>query len=380
MSQALDTARNPVGVDGTLGFWTGLRTVFRMEFMQRMRSRSWYWMMGVWFVIIGLVTWAVTSSYRSFSDQNVDFQYGQMVFETVLFFVLLFALLIAPAFAANTISGDRQNGTLAIIQNTLLTPSQIIGGKWLAAWVSALAFLVLSLPFIIWSFALGGVNFNRVLLFSVMLAFELLVMTGIGVAVSSLSVRPLFSVLGTYLLVALFAVGTLIGFGLGTQMSLEKVQAHYTEGPAKEPPAEVMYAEDSKVISDWYEANSKCSTDMMETTIAHTERFTWALAANPFVMVADIAREPYRAENNNNSGFQLFSGISQGVRIAQAGPEYQVPCLTGKKLSELPDPQVFPIWPLGVGIQLVFLGALLIGARNRLKTPVQKLASGMRIA
>ena len=41
MSQALDTERNPTGVDGTLGFWTGLRTVFRMEFMQRMRSRSW---------------------------------------------------------------------------------------------------------------------------------------------------------------------------------------------------------------------------------------------------------------------------------------------------------------------------------------------------
>lgn len=380
MSQALDTARNPVGVDGTLGFWTGLRTVFRMEFMQRMRSGSWYWMMGVWFVIIGLVTWAVTDSYRTYADQSSDFQYGQMVFETVLFFVLLFALLISPAFAANTVSGDRQNGTLAIIQNTLLTPTQIIGGKWLAAWVSALAFLVLSLPFIMWSFALGGVNFNRVLLFSVMLAFELFVMTGIGVAVSSLSVRPLFSVLGTYLLVALFAVGTLIGFGLGTQMSLEKVQGHYSEGVNLEPPAEVMNSSEPGAMSAWYEANMKCSKDTAETTIAHTERFTWALAANPFVMVADIAREPYRANNTNGGGFQLFSGISEGVRTAQAGPEYQVTCLYGKKLSELPDPKVSPIWPIGVGIQLVFLGALLVGARNRLKTPVQKLAPGMRIA
>ncbi|WP_271396016.1 ABC transporter permease [Neomicrococcus lactis] len=379
MSQALDTERNPTGVDGTLGFWAGLRTVFRMEFMQRMRSRSWYWMMGIWFVVIGLVTWAVVSSFRSYEAQsNGALQSGQLVFEAVLFFVLLFALLIAPAFAANTISGDRQNGTLAIIQNTLLSPAQIIGGKWLAAWVSALAFLVVSLPFILLSFALGGVDFSRVLLFVLMLSFELLVMTGIGVAVSAVSIRPLFSVLGTYLLVALFAVGTLISFGLGAQLSAQPEQAPYLEDVRYEPPQEIIESTDPNALNDWFNEQSKCSTGTTEMKVVHTERVTWLLAANPFVMVADFAREPYRAGDQNDG--ELFTSISNGVRTAQAGPAYQYDCYTGMKRSELPDPQVVPIWPLGVGIQVVFLGALLWWAHNRVRTPVKTLSRGMRIA
>ncbi|GAA2560989.1 ABC-type transport system involved in multi-copper enzyme maturation permease subunit [Neomicrococcus aestuarii] len=379
MSQALDTERNPVGVDGTLGFKAGIRTVFKMELMQRLRSGSWYWMMGVWFVIIGLVTWAVIASFRPYDEYSMfGGQSGQLVFETVLFFVLLFALLISPAFAANTITGDRQNGTLAIIQNTLLTPWQIILGKWLAAWVSALAFLVVALPFIVLSFALGGVDFSRMLLFILMLGFELLVMTGLGVAVSSVSVRSLFAVLGTYLLVALFSVGTLIGFGLSAQLSQEEVSGRYMDAPIMEPPAEVLNSSDGKAINDWYNENSQCSTATQTTNIVHTERIAWILAANPFVMVADIAREPYDVNTVTNG--ELFTGISQLMRSAQAGPEYQHECLNGKKFSELPDPQVFPSWPIGMAIQVIFLGGLMTAARNRLKTPVKKLSPGMRVA
>ena len=64
------------------------------------------------------------------------------MFELVVGFVLFFGLLVAPALSANAITGDRAAGTLAILQNTLLTPGQLLWGKWLAAWVASLAFLV----------------------------------------------------------------------------------------------------------------------------------------------------------------------------------------------------------------------------------------------
>ena len=45
---------------------------------------------------------------------------------------LTLALLVAPALAANAISGDRAGGTLAITQVTLLSTWQLMAGKWLA--------------------------------------------------------------------------------------------------------------------------------------------------------------------------------------------------------------------------------------------------------
>ena len=57
-------------------------------------------------------------------------------------------LLVTPTLASTGINGDRNAGTLATLQVTLLTPAEIAAGKLLAAWAAACAFLVASLPFL----------------------------------------------------------------------------------------------------------------------------------------------------------------------------------------------------------------------------------------
>jgi ABC-type transport system involved in multi-copper enzyme maturation permease subunit len=209
------------------GYLPGVRDVVVLELKQRLRSRGWYIMLAIWFLLTGLVTWLTWASWSA--SQAAQREYsgyvspesgpGSMIFEVVLAFVLLFALLVASALSANAVNGDRAGGTLAILQVTLLQPGQILWGKFVAAWAAALAFLVASTPFLVIGVALGGMTPGHVLVALLMLAVEVGVVCAIGVGISALAGRPLFSIVVTYLAVAGLAVGTLIAFGLGTGLT-----------------------------------------------------------------------------------------------------------------------------------------------------------------
>ena len=82
-----------------------------MELQQRLRSRTWYIMLAVWFVLIGLVTWGAFASFNVLSAaEAIGPGAGRFVFEAVVGFVLFFGLLVAPAVSASTISGSRSGG------------------------------------------------------------------------------------------------------------------------------------------------------------------------------------------------------------------------------------------------------------------------------
>lgn len=375
-----------------LGYLSGVGTVFSLEMRQRMRSRGWYIMLAVWFVVIALVTGlaALTSGLTTGT--------GQLMFELVVGFVLFFGLLVAPALSANAITGDRSAGTLAILQNTLLTPGQLLWGKWLAAWVASLAFLVAAVPLIVWAMLYGDVYLPGVPVFLLMLAVELGIVCAIGVGVSARANRPLFAIVSAYLVVALLGLGTLIGYGLSFSLVKEWVSVAQQEWP-NDPWAQVEYNdngmaldENGEVIADqdayfamlnsqWDPNGYVCSPITYETEIFHTERTTWLLAANPFVVVSDAVptRPVPEGQDPLESVTGPMAGISEGVRLSQAGPEYQQPCIDGVKRTD-PLPEGTPVWPLGLGIQALLAGGLVFLGRRRLVTPAGKLATGTRIA
>ena len=343
-----------------LGYFKGVATVFGLEMKQRLRSRGWYVLLGVWFVVIGLV--AAFTAWVAGEEPDA----GQVLFELMVAFVLFFGLLVAPALSANAVNGDRAAGTLAVLQVTLLRPGQLLAGKWLASWAASLGFLAASLPFLIWSLALGGVDPVIAVVSLLMLGVELGLVCAIGVAVSTLANRPLFSIVVTYMLVALLSIGTLIAFALSTPLVRGTAEANtpmwaetYTSPAAEEP-------------------GFTCEGPMYEVEVLHTDRIAWILAANPFVVLADAL--PY-GEGSLSGG--PLEGISETVRYAQGGSEYSGPlCVNGEARSpSAPAPSSsFPIWPLGLGIQVLGTGILVVLARRRLVTPARKLAAGTRIA
>ena len=356
------TAPSTRSAPGTLGTFAGIRSVFALEMKQRVRSRGWYILLSVWFVVIGLVA-TLTALNASAGDGPT----GPVLYELIVGFVLFFGLLLAPALSANAVNGDRSAGTLAILQVTLLKPGQILAGKWLASWVASLAFLVASVPFLVWGLALGGVRPLSAVVAVVMLAVELGIVCAIGLGVSAIANRPLFSIVVTYMLVALLGLGTLIGFGLSLSLVQGTVKANY---PTYEPYSPTTLETDPGYI---------CEGPVMDIPVTHTERVAWFLAANPFVIVADaIPHEKADPDPYNYSPSGVMQGISSTVRLAQAGPEYTQPCVNGQ--VQPAEPETLPIWPLGLVVQLALAAVLLAFGRRRLVTPVRRLAPGTRIA
>ena len=366
-----DTSRSGVAA----AYLAGIGHVVALELKQRLRSRGWYIMLAIWFLLTGLVTWLTWASWnasqaaqRAFGMPPESSGPGSMIFEVVLAFVLLFALLVAPALSANAVNGDRAGGTLAILQVTLLEPGQILWGKFFAAWLAALGFLVASTPFLVIGVALGGLTPGHVLVSLLMLAVEVGVVCALGVGISALAGRPLFSIVVTYLVVAGLVFGTLISFGLGTGLTQGTVMANNAQ-----------YREYAPLQSGPFEPTYTCSGPLREQPALHTERVAWTLGMNPFVVVADAI--PYR-DRTNQQGFPsvgAIEGISQAARQAMAGPEGTVPCANGIVQPAYLG-QKTPLWPLGLGLQLVLAGLLMWLGWRALRTPARHLARGTRIA
>lgn len=399
------SAGAPAPGPGRMGrYASGVAAVVGMELRQRLRSRGWYIMLGIWFALIWLVTALTWISWKAQSSMGMDPGFGvpgpgTLIFEAVCAFVLLFGLLVAPAFSANAISGDRAAGTLAIMQVTLLRPGQLLWGKFLASWIVSLAFLVVSVPFLIFGIAQGGLGAGYILAALLMLAVELGVVCALGVGISALANRPLFSVVVTYLTVAALVFGTLIAFGLGASVSNGTVLANqsyykYMEqdmgreipdqnpdmNPENDPDMyKGMYPPKPTDITDENDEYA-CFGPLQEQPATRTDRVAWMLAMNPFVVVADAIPYPERADNGRDyypTG--MFETVSQGVRYAQAGPDVTYQC-AGGKVAPASIEHSRPFWPLGLGLQLlVAAGILALGWRS-LRTPAGKLPRGTRVA
>ncbi|MET3720505.1 MULTISPECIES: ABC transporter permease subunit [unclassified Arthrobacter] len=379
MSQLTDTTQRPPAAGRGAGYVGGIRDVVVLELKQRLRSRGWYIMLAIWFILTGLVTWLTWAGWdaqRAARGTYADIPGpGSMIFEVVLAFVLLFALLVAPALSANAVNGDRAAGTLAILQVTLLRPGQILWGKFFAAWAAALAFLVASTPFLVIGVAPGGMTPGHVVVALLMLAVEVGVVCAVGVGISALAGRPLFSIVVTYLAVAGLVFGSLIAFGLGTGLSQGTVMANQAQyrgyspyEPLEEQPAPT-------------EPNYTCSGPLRAQPAVHTERVAWMLAMNPYVVVADAIPYPVRTANSfgMSSSVGAIESVSQGARYAMAGPEGTYPCANGEAKPQY-IAQSTPLWPLGLGLQLLLAGLLMWLGWRSLRTPAHRLARGTRIA
>ena len=344
--------------------WWGVRTVALLEVRQRIRSTRWKVALGIWFAMVGLVTTGLVAvMYQSYSGYSGSTGYdpspeiGRTVFGLVVLFVLFLGLLVAPTLTATTINGDRNAGTLAVLQATTLSSWDIAVGKLLASWGAALAFLVASLPFLIWGFALGGTGVVAGIGTILMIAVILAVVCAIGLATSTLVTRPAGSAVLTYVLVAALSVGTLIAFGLSAFFltSNETVRVYGT---------------------DWSNSSEgdTCQWREEERSITHTERTAWLLGLNPFVMVADFSATP------EVSFSDPLTAISTGVRYAQqgqGGDQYE--CYSEYADSE-PPPRGTPYWPWSLAAYLVLGTGSVLFTTRRLTVPTAKLARGTRIA
>jgi len=357
-----------------------LGTLVQLELRQRIRSVAWIVLVSVVFVLVGIVTALLWFSLGAFGG---DVSANAAVYSTIIFFVLLVGTLVTPAISGGAVNGDRDAGTLATTQVTLATAGQIVLSKFLAAWTVALTFLAASLPFLIFSVAAGGVGLATLLVSLGVLVIELGIVAGIGVGLSALMSRALFSVVTTYLAVAALSIGTLIAFVLGglafqSESRSTFIGIDYSVGGEFDPVTGLP--EDIRCLPP----------ETYESPVPRFDYVWGILAANPYVVLADAA--PTTFDRNGNPQ-DLFGSISAGVRQAQIPPELdrvQDECAaalagdldsayTFESAEEIIERTV-PSWFVGLILHVVLAGLALGGGIARTRTPAGRLPKGSRVA
>jgi ABC-2 type transport system permease protein len=361
-------------------YFDTLGTIVQLELRQRIRSVAWLVLVSVVFVLVGIVTALLWFSITAFGGSVAD---SAGVYSTIIFFVLLVGTLVTPAISGAAINGDRDAGTLATTQVTLATSGQIVLGKFLAAWTVALTFLVASLPALLFTLIAGGVPGDTLAASLGVLVLELGVVAAVGVGLSGLITRPLFSVVTTYLVVAALSIGTLIAFTLGglafqSQQTQTYIGIDYSVGGDFDPVT-------------GYPENIVCLEPEVNTYPVPRFDYVWGiLAANPYIVLADAAPTSFDSYGNPQD---LFGAIALGVRSAQVSPELNSvtdECAAAKEgdtngaYSYETPRQIFdrtvPSWFVGLLIHVVLAAAALAGAIARTRTPAGTLPTGSRVA
>ena len=370
------------GRGGTWGLgWSGIRTVAVLELRQRIRSTRWVAVLGVWTAILAVLTvlirWAIRRTFAGSTQTTdgavdaaaalpaADVAAGRVTFGIIVFLVLSLAGLVAPALSATSINGDRQAGVLATLQTTLLTPAQIVVGKLLAAWVTALALLAAGLPFLVWVYLDGGTPLGRLLVTLGVLALTLLVVCAVGLGWSGITSRTSSSAVLTYLTVALLGPGLPLLFLLSVPLVTESERV------------QVRTQTDFSVsITD----PSQCTVLTEVRSLTHTERSWWLLAASPYVVVADASPKPTTRPGTDDP----LAIIRDGVRDARLGPAVPVEeCFYDDVQDRERQRQRDALgvtWPSGLAALLALGTAFTAIAVRRLRTPTRTLPAGTRVA
>ncbi|MFF2277238.1 ABC transporter permease [Agromyces sp. NPDC058126] len=362
-----------------IGFFQGMWLIVALDLKQRVRGVAWYVLLGVFVLLVTLVTVLVVIATNAWDSG------GGAVFSTVVFFVLLLGTLVSPALSGNAINGERDAGTLATTQVTLVTTAQLVVGKWLAAWITALAFLAASVPFLVFGVVLGQVSASTIAVSLLVLAVEVGVIAAIGVGLSGVITRPLFSVVVTYLVVAALSIGTVIAFALGGAAMQSTVQQTYIS---------VDYERlDENGLPPDGEDVPCLPAETVEYQVPRFDHVWGFLAANPYVVVADASPGTF---DDYGSPRDLFGWIAVGVRQAQHAPdlspvydeceqwrEHGAYGSPGDEDYETPQ-EVYdrsvPSWFVGLSIHVLLGAGALAWAWRRTEVPARRLAKGSRIA
>ncbi|WP_433329289.1 ABC transporter permease [Spirillospora sp. CA-294931] len=316
----------------------GIGLVARQELRTRLRTGRWRVLMGVWFALVNGLALLFRISLEA-GDTSSFGELGIPMFGGVLLGVLVLTLMVVPALGAQSINGDRERGTLAVLQTTRLTPLDITLGKFAAAWGTGLVVLAFTLPSVLWPVLEGAIGIGRAVVVLTVVALLIGVICAISLGWSALMVRSITSVLMSYLTVFFLLVCTPLLFGIS-----------------------LAFTED----------------DSARYSRSQPEQVWWMLAPNPVVILADAAprldeRIVVRGDYTyTESPDDPLGDIGREVRKTRSGR-------SSYSYSRYKD-EAGPVWPYGLAFNLLLAGGALFIASRRLRTPAHTIPKGVRLA
>ncbi|CAM2946489.1 ABC transporter permease [Actinomyces slackii] len=349
--------------------WKGVRTVAVLELRQRVRATRWRLMLAIWAVVLALVCGGLMAAMLANGYHPASRDYLAL-YDVVVCFVLGIGLIVAPTLSAMSINGDRADATLALLQATALRAREIAVGKLLAAWLAAMTFLAVALPFLAVLALMADASPLTLLGHALVLLVTLGSVCAIGLGMSGLTARTSASAVLTYLVVAVLVVGTPLATAASTMAARGTQRVIYYE------------ADYDASTDDSVKCEEKPHVEIEE--VIHTDRIWWMLTPNPFLMLADISARDTRGDPY--AGLLKSSGL--GIdEMRNPQPAEVVHYFCDRTATEEPSfdedsqsPQHLAFWPAGL-LVLVLLGTGgVVAAVRRLEVPAGRLPKGVRLA
>lgn len=196
----------------------GQNPVLRRELLERWRGRRAVLVVTAYVAVLSAFTMLLAWIGTETLSTNFGFDggiagagplLGRFLVHNLLAVTLGLALLLAPAYAAGQIAGERERKTLSLLRITLVRPRAIVTGKLGAALAWLVLLIVAAVPLMALGFFLGGVTMPELGkgLFT-LLAITISV-AAIGIGISSMTKRSTPALIVTILTVGVLVIGTL---------------------------------------------------------------------------------------------------------------------------------------------------------------------------
>ncbi|MCV7191634.1 ABC transporter permease [Mycolicibacterium brumae] len=350
-------------------WWQPVGVITGLELRRRVRATGWRYSLAGLFAVISLAVFG--SLYLVLANGDRFEEWSRWLYTLAICVVLFLGVIIAPTLSAASISGDRRDATLALVQATPITHCQLATGKLLGSWAASMVLPLLCLPYLIWGIIAAPAGVGWCLLGVVVVALLLGCFCALGLGCSALASRPTTSAV-----LAQFAVLFLV-LGLPALFGLLQPLTHRDH---------VIPTIEIEVIPVPDGESTRTERECVDTTksrrFTHTEQIWWLLAPNPFVIVGD-AVGPHEPGHTSQYSATFLRELSEVVSQARSGPY-----LTGQRCnvdlapsrSEHDDAYLGRSWQWGLAVNLALGAGGFAFAARRLRTPARKLPRGVRIA
>jgi ABC-type transport system involved in multi-copper enzyme maturation permease subunit len=172
--------------------------VLQRELLQNLRTKRSFLLLLVYQLILAAV---VYFAWPQQARLEANAEAARRLVNLVFLGQYILASLMAPSFAAASISGEKERKTYELLLATPMWPSSIVIGKLLAALAHLAVLIFASLPIVLLCLPLGGVSLYEVLAAYLGLSLSVLTFGMISVACSSYFRRTAAALVASYLLI-----------------------------------------------------------------------------------------------------------------------------------------------------------------------------------
>lgn len=178
--------------------------ILKRELTSALRAPVTLILAAVYLMVLGGLIWWMWPEQGIFSLAAQASRSILMVFTVTQ---LLLVILYAPAFAASSITSEKEQNTYDLLFATQLRPKDIIIGKLWSSIMTLLMFVVLSLPFFAACFFLGAVSVREAVVIYLVATASSVFFGLLGLCVSAVVSSSHTALVATYLFILLINAG-----------------------------------------------------------------------------------------------------------------------------------------------------------------------------